>query len=430
MAKKIKKYQNPSGSLQVGPAENAKIRRVEFSPLPTMSQSDVVHAALVKEQKRALSTKDPGLAPITTYPSTKSPSTKSSSTFGGSVNTESNISGSVGNVSSIIGAANDFGSQFIDQDPTKNPTGYQAQQAIGDALLKSGNPYAMAAGAAFKTVSSIAEATGGNTSTITKDQASDLGIGKGEKFLNNALGILLPGAGWGVSKTVEGQKSHVIDEMSNAYADSVGDINRSTAMGGGKYIFGQDTIQSSILSANRKNELLTNINLTNKMRKQSNYGQDLAQQNINRYAGTNYMDMRVGKQGMKFPELDDIREMLKNRTIPEENIQKFADGGSILPQGKLHKELNHITEINSDLGDLTRKGIPVVTLNEGGEIEQVAEIERDEWTLSKEFTDRIEALWKDGSEEAMIECGKLVCEELLRNTQDSSNILEKEEKDE
>lgn len=430
MAKKIKKYQNPSGSLQAGPAENAKIRRAEFSPLPTMSQSDVVHAALVKEQKRALSAKDPGLAPITTYPSTKSPSTKSSSTFGGSVNTESNVGSSVGNVASIIGAANDFGSQFIDQDPTKNPTGYQTQQAIGDALLKSGNPYAMAAGAAFKTVSSIAEATGGNTSTITKDQASDLGIGKGERFLNNALGILLPGAGWGASKTVEGQKSHVIDEMSNAYADSVGDINRSTAMGGGKYIFGQDTIQSSILSANRKNELLTNINLTNKMRKQSNYGQDLAQQNINRYAGTNYMDMRVGKRGMKFPELDDIREMLKNRVLPEENVQKFADGGSILPQGKLHKELNHITEINSDLGDLTRKGIPVVTLNEGGEIEQVAEIERDEWTLSKEFTDQIEALWKDGSEEATIECGKLVCEELLRNTQDSSNILEKEESDE
>lgn len=331
-------------------------------------------------------------------------------------------------VYSGIGAANDFGSQFIDQDPTKNPTGYQTQQAIGDALLKSGNPYAMAAGAAFKTVSSIAEATGGNTSTITKDQASDLGIGKGERFLNNALGILLPGAGWGASKTVEGQKSHVIDEMSNAYADSVGDINRSTAMGGGKYIFGQDTIQSSILSANRKNELLTNINLTNKMRKQSNYGQDLAQQNINRYAGTNYMDMRIGKQGMKFPELDDIREMLKNRVIPEENVQKFADGGSILPTGKLHKELSHINELGEQYEDLTRKGIPVVTLDENNEIQQVAEIEHSEICLSKEVTDQLEALWKIGDENAMIQAGKLITNELLYNTKDENNVIWGDEK--
>jgi hypothetical protein len=54
---------------------------------------------------------------------------------------------------------------------------------------------------------------------------------------------------------------------------------------------------------------------------------------------------------------------------------------------------------------------------------QVAEIERDEWTWSKEFTDQIEALWKEGSEEAMIEAGKLICEELLRNTQDEGGLL-------
>lgn len=328
-----------------------------------------------------------------------------------------------------IGAVTDIGTQFIDRDTTKNPTGFDTQQKIGDALLQSGNPYAMAAGAAYKMLSGIAEATGGNVNTINKNQAKEVGLSGIERIGNNVLGVI-PGLGWATNKTTEGEKSFLIDEMSNAYADSVSDIDRSQTLGGSKFLFGRRKIENSIREANRRNELLTEINRTNTMRKQSDYGQDLAQQNLNRYAGTNYMDMRMGKQGMKFPELDDIREMLKNRIIPEENIQKFADGGSILPQGKLHKELNHITEINSDLGDLTRKGIPVVTLNEGGEIEQVAEIERDEWTLSKEFTDQIEALWKDGSEEAMIECGKLVCEELLRNTQDSSNILGKEENDE
>lgn len=180
--------------------------------------------------------------------------------------------------------------------------------------------------------------------------------------------------------------------MSNAYADSVSDIDRSQTLGGSKFLFGRRKIENSIREANRRNELLTEINRTNTMRKQSDYGQDLAQQNLNRYAGTNYMDMRMGKQGMKFPELDNIREILKNRIIPEENIQKFADGGSILPQGKLHKELNHINELGEQYEDLTRKGIPVVTLDENNEVQQVAEIEHSEVCLSKEVTDQLEAL--------------------------------------
>lgn len=333
-------------------------------------------------------------------------------------------------VYSGIGAAATLAGSFIDKDTTKNPTGYQTQQVIGDALLKSGNPYAMIAGAAVKTVSSIAEETGGNINTITKDQASNLGIGKGERFLNNTLGILLPGAGWGTSKTVEGQKSHLIDEMSNAYADSVYDIDQAQTLGGSKFLFGRNKIQNSIREANRRNELLTDINMTNTMRKQSDYGLDLAQQNLNRYVGTNYMNMRMGRKGMKIQNLEEIRELLKNRITEELDIQKFADGGSILPTGKLHKERHHIESVSPDLEDvITKKGIPVVTMDEEGSLVAVAEIERDEWTLSKEFTDQIEALWKDGSEEAMIECGKLVCEELLRNTQDSSNILGKEEED-
>lgn len=165
--------------------------------------------------------------------------------------------------------------------------------------------------------------------------------------------------------------------MSNAYADTVADIDQAGVLGGGKYLFGSKKVANAVQEANRRNELLTEMSMTNTMRKQSDYGRDLAQQNLNRYAGTNYMDMRMGKQGMKFPELDSIRELLNNR-VSETDIQKFADGGSILPVGSRHKNLNHLSEINPELGDLTRKGIPVVTLNEGGEIEQIAEIECNE----------------------------------------------------
>lgn len=325
-------------------------------------------------------------------------------------------------------AATDLLTSFVKKDEKHNPTGYETQQKIGDALTKIPNPIVQAAGVAYKAVSAITEMTGGNTNTITKDQAEDIGLSKGTRLLNNIVGTLSPGAGWLTKKVEEGQKSHLIDEMSNAYADTVADIDQAGVLGGGKYLFGSKKVANAVAEANRRNELLTDINITNTMRKKSDYGKDLAQQNLNRYAGTNYMDMRMGKQGMKFPELDAIREMLAKRVVPEGDIQKFADGGSILPTGKLHKERHHIEAVSPDLEDvITKKGIPVVTMDENGSLTAIAEIERDEWTLSKEFTDQIEALWKDGSEEAMIECGKLVCEELLRNTVDSSNILGKEE---
>ena len=120
---------------------------------------------------------------------------------------------------------------------------------------------------------------------------------------------------------------------------------------------------------------MTDINLTNTQRKQSNYAQDLAQQNLNRYQGTNYMDMRVGRKGMKIQELEEIRLLIANRKIESNDIQKFADGGSILPVGQRHKTLHHMDELGEQFEDLTRKGIPVVTVDESGDMVQIAEIE-------------------------------------------------------
>lgn len=322
-----------------------------------------------------------------------------------------------------IGAAADIGSSFIERDVTKNPTGFDTQQKIGDALLSSGNPYAMLAGAAYKTLSGVAEQFGGNVNTITKDQANELGINGFQRGMNNVLGAIAPGLGWATNKTTEGQKSHLIDEMSNAYADTVSDIDRSDTLGGSKFLFGRNKIENSILTANRQNQLLTEMNLTNTQRKKSDYAQDLAQQNLNRYAGTNYLNTQVGRKGMKIQSLEEIREILKNRIVEELDIQKFAEGGSILPVGQRHKTLHHMDELGEQFEDLTRKGIPVVTVDESGDMVQVAEIECSEWTISKSLTDEIEALWKDGSEEAMIECGKLVCEHLLRQTKDDGGIL-------
>jgi hypothetical protein len=174
---------------------------------------------------------------------------------------------------------------------------------------------------------------------------------------------------------------------------------------------------------------MTKISETNTLRKQSDYGTDLAQQNLNRYAGQNYTDMRMGRSGLKLSSLDDIRIMLANRQAEQREVEKFANGGvlegtNLIPSGKLHKELHHIEDSDAELAEsLTRKGIPVVALSEGGEIEQVAEIEHSEITLSKALTDKLEELRKDGSEEAMIEAGKILVEEIMFNTDDKMGII-------
>jgi hypothetical protein len=96
-----------------------------------------------------------------------------------------------------VGSALDIAKGFVptQESKGKNPTGYETQQAIGDALTKVPIPIVQAAGLAYKGISMLAEATGGNTNTITKEQAEDLGISKGTRLANNIIGALHPGAG-------------------------------------------------------------------------------------------------------------------------------------------------------------------------------------------------------------------------------------------
>ena len=100
-------------------------------------------------------------------------------------------------------------------------------------------------------------------------------------------------------------------------------------------------------------------------------------------------------------------------------LEKFKEGGAInvIPEGALHARLHHM-----DLDGVTKKGIPVIAEN-GGEIEQQAEIEREEIIFRLEVTKKLEELEKDGSEEAALEAGKLLVQEILYNTIDNTNNL-------
>ena len=108
---------------------------------------------------------------------------------------------------------------------------------------------------------------------------------------------------------------------------------------------------------------------------------------------------------------------------------KYKEGGSIniIPEGALHAHKH-----NMDMEGITPKGIPVVSNKEGGEVEQQAEIEREEIIFRLEVTKKLEELEKkyydEGTsqkekDECALEAGKLLVEEILYNTQDNTNKL-------
>lgn len=110
------------------------------------------------------------------------------------------------------------------------------------------------------------------------------------------------------------------------------------------------------------------------------------------------------------------------------SIPEFQNGGSInvIPDGALHARKH-----NMDVDGITRKGIPVVS-ESNGEIEQQAEVEKEELILRLEVTQKLEELEKkfysdestqEEKDECALEAGKLLVNEILYNTQDNTNNL-------
>ena len=106
--------------------------------------------------------------------------------------------------------------------------------------------------------------------------------------------------------------------------------------------------------------------------------------------------------------------------------KKFAEGGkvNVIPDGALHAHKHHLEDISPEYEQVTSKGIPVVTEEEGGKLKQHAEIERNEIIFRLEVTKKLEELMKDGSDEAAIKAGKLLVHEIINNTIDNTGLME------
>lgn len=140
-----------------------------------------------------------------------------------------------------------------------------------------------------------------------------------------------------------------------------------------------------------------------------------------------YKDVSVHKGGGSIIELISLpTEIL---LVDPNEIPEFQEGGSInvIPDGALHARKH-----NMDMEGITKKGIPVVSENKDGSVEQQAEIEREEIIYRLEVTKELERLSKiyydkdsssDDKENVALQAGKLLVEETLYNTKDNTGLL-------
>lgn len=121
--------------------------------------------------------------------------------------------------------------------------------------------------------------------------------------------------------------------------------------------------------------------------------------------------------------------------IPKNNIDLFKKGGAfnVIPEGALHKNKHHLSDIDEKFNKVTSKGIPVITESEGGKVVQHAEVEKEEWTIRLEVTEQIEDYLEEYNKSEKqshknllaFAAGELILEELLYNTKDNSGLIDK-----
>ena len=260
------------------------------------------------------------------------------------------------------------------------------------------------------------------------------------------------------------------EEIGGSYGGSVADINEAASKANTKYgLFSSGSRKAAnrlIDSADYQQDIMADI--AGEVRDQKAMINDLNYlgYNTDLMGGYDQRYMRAAKSGMKLQDKINFIKQKRNLNsfinLDTKQVEEFKEGGKIqaewepviedlwepvidifqkggtikeeletpeieetnqknlIPEGALHKNKHHIEYTEG----LTQKGIPVID-NEG---EQQAEIELDEIIFTLEVTKKLEELYKEGTDEAAIEAGKLLVKEILFNTDDRTGLISKCEK--
>lgn len=334
---------------------------------------------------------------------------------------------------------NAFGSILGSTSGNDLPEGDKAVREGIRSTIGQFGPWGAAIAAASGVVDAVGDMTETNLGSIDINAAKRAGVKGGAMF--NKIMNMIPGNSmvWGImgGDTATAHMSTDAIEMGSGYTGSMQTLQDAQALGDKRMLFGKRKANRFVKAANKMNETLTEMNLERK-RMESNYAPQL-------YATNNQMiyngytpGLTLHKRGGTIPELDDVRSIMQSLQSKKQEIQelqKFQLGGkmNMIVTGALHARKHNLEELNPNLeGEITKKGIPVVVMNEGGEVQsQQAEVEREEWIIEKSSTEYIEDLYnsynsaknKIESDKIAIECGKFLVKQLLLNTDDPGKII-------
>lgn len=328
--------------------------------------------------------------------------------------------------SSIGGMFADFGSSLRRYDHDDFSESQKATQSLIRGGLNAIPMFGPGIAAVTGVVDMIGSMSGLNLSNIDKNAAerADIeGSATASEIINSLPGVSAL-AGLFAKRTNSFTKSDLIDNLGGAFSKSMGDIDAATSLSE-KRIYDSDKANTFIAKADDTQNTLIGINDESRTRLKGVTHETMNDLNKNRslkYQGSS--NFSIGRHGMKLMSIQEVNRILNLRK--SSNIQEFKNGGvigidsNIIPEGKLHAHKHHLNDSNPDLEDVTKKGIPVVTVDSEGELQQVAEIEREEIIFRKEVTNQLEQLYKDGSDDAMIKAGILIAHELMTNTDDKT----------
>ena len=292
---------------------------------------------------------------------------------------------------------------ILGKDYTNDP-GYMAEQSASGFLSNFGPQGQLLAGLTSLSSTGL-RALDLDALHVSKNVGDRAGMSTFERIGSNiGAGANNLFFGLGVPFTKKLDSLNISDDarrISGGYSDTFQDMLAYGEVDGGNALFGANKLKALGNKAIIGNDLMTSIGLDTEHRISSVpfNSSNIESRNYKKMygiTGQNY-GITTGKQGMKMlsrEELDRIYASRKQISDTSDDIQKFQNGGSILiPDGALHAHKHHMEDVNPELAeDLTKKGIPVVSTDENGEVTQVAEIERQEIILEKSLTDQIEKL--------------------------------------
>ena len=386
--------------------------------------------------------------------------------------------GSITGYDNAIGAAAGYVGGLLDKSAAHQRTsgkyGYVANtvDSVANTVGAVGNFNPIASGAGKLAMGAVNKFTGGTDGMTVQD--SLLGSSAVQGALTGIAAATGP-IGWGVagayllasginsafgSTTTDNMYKSFMDkdkmsEVADAYSDM--DLeNEANSLYGKKYgLFSKSAYKKA-----EKKVKEAQMRMTNKIdiRDTAKLGQiragmvDANRLNYQMAINGGYKPLAIGRRGLKIDperlaEAKRIAKCIKQKklaftnVIPAEareamrdvtkvpndalpffkeggNIELFQNGGdvNVIPEGALHARKHHMENDEH----ITKKGIPVVDVNGT----QQAEIERNEIIFRKEVTNRLEELAKDGSDEAAIEAGKLLAQEIIENTDDRTGLIQ------